>query len=53
LLWKWAQTNHTAMEGTRRDFDQQRSKDGGVTHGSPDRKISIIDRAALNRVASG
>jgi DNA-binding HxlR family transcriptional regulator len=30
LLWKWAQTNHTAIEGTRRDFDQQRSKDGAT-----------------------
>jgi DNA-binding HxlR family transcriptional regulator len=28
LLWKWAQANHTAIEGTRRDFDQLRSKDG-------------------------
>jgi DNA-binding HxlR family transcriptional regulator len=27
LLWTWAQTNRTAIEGTRRDFDQQRSKD--------------------------
>jgi DNA-binding HxlR family transcriptional regulator len=25
--WTWAQANHTAIEGTRRDFDQQR-KDG-------------------------
>ena len=30
LLWKWAQANHTAIEGTRRDFDQQRSKDGAT-----------------------
>ena len=30
LLWKWAQANHTAIEGTRRDFDQQRSKDGAA-----------------------
>ena len=29
-LWKWAQANHTAIEGTRRDFDQQRSKDGAA-----------------------
>ncbi len=28
LLWTWAQANRTAIEGTRRDFDQQRSKDG-------------------------
>jgi len=26
LLWAWAQANRTAIEGTRRDFDQQRSK---------------------------
>ena len=30
LLWKWAQANHTAIEGTRRDFDQQR-KDEAAT----------------------
>ena len=30
LLWKWAQANHTAIEGTRRDFDQQRSQDGAA-----------------------
>jgi hypothetical protein len=27
LLWAWAQTNRTAIEGARRDFEQQRSKD--------------------------
>ena len=27
LLWTWAQANRTAIEGARRDFDQQRSKD--------------------------
>jgi DNA-binding HxlR family transcriptional regulator len=27
-LWTWAQANHTSIEGARRDFDQQRSKDG-------------------------
>jgi hypothetical protein len=30
LLWTWAQANRTAIEGTRRDFDQQRSKDGAA-----------------------
>jgi DNA-binding HxlR family transcriptional regulator len=30
LLWQWAQANHTAIEGTRRDFDQQRSKEGAA-----------------------
>src|ERR1700682_59899 len=30
LLWKWAKANHTPIEGTRRDFDQQRSKDGAT-----------------------
>jgi DNA-binding HxlR family transcriptional regulator len=30
LLWKWAQANRTAIEGARRDFDQQRSKDGAT-----------------------
>jgi DNA-binding HxlR family transcriptional regulator len=30
MLWTWAQTNRTAIEGTRRDFDQQRSKDGAA-----------------------
>src|ERR1700680_4849870 len=30
LLWKWAQVNRTAMEGARRDFDQQRSNDGAT-----------------------
>jgi DNA-binding HxlR family transcriptional regulator len=28
LLWTWAQANRTAIEGARRDFEQQRSKDG-------------------------
>ena len=28
LLWKWAQANHTAIEGTRRDFDQDRNRRG-------------------------
>lgn len=58
LLWTWAQANRTAIEGTRRDFDQQRSKDGQL----PDwraawftqiGRFSIIDRAAPNRLASG
>jgi DNA-binding HxlR family transcriptional regulator len=26
VLWIWAQANRTAIEGTRRDFDRQRSK---------------------------
>jgi DNA-binding HxlR family transcriptional regulator len=30
MLWAWAQANRTAIEGTRRHFDQQRSKDGAV-----------------------
>jgi DNA-binding HxlR family transcriptional regulator len=30
LLWTWAQANRTAIEDTRRDFDQQRSKDGAA-----------------------
>ena len=30
LLWMWAQANRTAIEGIRRDFDQQRSKDGAA-----------------------
>ena len=30
LLWTWAQANRTAIEGTRRDFGQQRSKDGAA-----------------------
>ena len=30
LLWTWAQANRTAIEGTRRDFDQQRSKGGAA-----------------------
>jgi DNA-binding HxlR family transcriptional regulator len=30
LLWTWAQANRTAIEGARRDFDQQRSKDGAT-----------------------
>src|SRR3982074_1642570 len=30
LLWTWAQANRTAIEGARRDFDQQRSKDGAA-----------------------
>jgi DNA-binding HxlR family transcriptional regulator len=30
MLWAWAQTNRTAIEGARRDFDQQRSRDGAV-----------------------
>src|ERR1700720_4284939 len=30
LLWTWAQANRTAIEGTRRDFDHQRSKDGAA-----------------------
>jgi DNA-binding HxlR family transcriptional regulator len=30
LLWTWAQANHTAIEGARRDFAQQRSKDGAA-----------------------
>src|SRR4030081_1028799 len=28
LLWTWAQANRTAIEGARRDFEQQRSRDG-------------------------
>ena len=28
LLWTWAQANRTAIEGARRDFEQQHSKDG-------------------------
>jgi DNA-binding HxlR family transcriptional regulator len=28
LLWAWAQANRTAIEGARRDFEQQHSKDG-------------------------
>jgi DNA-binding HxlR family transcriptional regulator len=30
LLWKWAQANRNAIEGARRDFDQQQSKDGAA-----------------------
>jgi DNA-binding HxlR family transcriptional regulator len=30
MLWAWAQTNRTAIEVTRRDFDQQRNKDGAA-----------------------
>src|SRR6266849_4826578 len=30
MLWAWAQANRTAIEGARREFDQQRSKDGAV-----------------------
>jgi hypothetical protein len=30
MLWAWAQANRTAIEGTRRNFDQQRSKDGAA-----------------------
>jgi DNA-binding HxlR family transcriptional regulator len=30
LLWTWAQANRTAIEYARRDFDQQRSKDGAA-----------------------
>ena len=30
MLWTWAQANRTAIEGARRHFDQQRSKDGAV-----------------------
>src|SRR3981081_144295 len=30
LLWTWAQANSTAIEGARRDFEQQRSKDGAA-----------------------
>jgi DNA-binding HxlR family transcriptional regulator len=30
LLWTWAQANRTAIEGARRDFDQQRGKDGAA-----------------------
>ena len=30
LLWTWAHTNRTAIEGARRDFEQQRSKDGAA-----------------------
>ncbi len=30
LLWTWAQANRTAIEGARRNFDQQRSKDGAA-----------------------
>src|SRR3984893_1100723 len=30
LLWTVAQATRTATEGTRRDFDQQRSKDGAA-----------------------
>ncbi len=26
LLWTWAQANRTAIEGTRRDFDQDRNR---------------------------
>ncbi|MEA3110028.1 MAG: hypothetical protein QOI88_4633 [Gammaproteobacteria bacterium] len=26
VLWTWAQTNRTAIEGTRRDFDQARNR---------------------------
>ena len=26
MLWTWAQTNRTAIEGTRRDFDQDRNR---------------------------
>src|SRR5258706_5031817 len=29
-IWTWAQANRTAIEGARRDFDQQRSKDGAA-----------------------
>ena len=28
VLWTWAQTNRTAIEGTRRDFDQDRNRRG-------------------------
>jgi DNA-binding HxlR family transcriptional regulator len=30
LLWTWAQANRSAIEGARRDFDQQHSKDGAA-----------------------
>jgi DNA-binding HxlR family transcriptional regulator len=30
LLWTWAQANRTAIEGARRDFEQQPSKDGAA-----------------------
>ena len=30
LLWAWAQANRTAIDRARRDFDQQRSKDGAA-----------------------
>src|ERR1700693_4049042 len=30
LLWPWAQATRTAIEVSRRDFDQQRSKDGAA-----------------------
>ena len=30
LLWTWAQANRTAIGGARRDFDQQRGKDGAA-----------------------
>src|SRR3979409_1719343 len=60
LLWTWAQANRTAIEGARRDFDQQRGKDGaaassGVTRGCPgsedfahrqDRAESSVRRAS-------
>jgi DNA-binding HxlR family transcriptional regulator len=30
LLWTWAQANRTAIEGARRDFEQQSSKNGAA-----------------------
>src|SRR3979490_1501644 len=30
LLWAWPQANRTAIEGARRDFDQDRNKDGAA-----------------------
>src|SRR5258705_7217461 len=30
MLWAWAQANRTAIEGARREFDQQRNKDDAV-----------------------
>ena len=30
LLWTWAQANRTAIEIARRDFEQQRGKDGAA-----------------------
>src|SRR6202035_1317916 len=56
MLWTWAQANRTAIEGARRHFDQQRSKDGCTDrlNAHPKRGHRFgISRLELTRVVAG